>query len=216
MARTMCEMNPEKYVTFHRDAVFASLRDEGLSMMRSKRICHDKLLDFLRGNASQNGNKNITTGREDALVRIVDSTNGNIGARKLYIQENQPQLVIFVELRLPSDDGDEILNILLDRTRDRLKGGTADHPSFPDTVEGQKEKHKSILKGVEYPTRAEVVDNKSFSAHRTVHLQCNPCNLKRLSLLPFEIFLKCCTNIQFKEVTELELNKPAFTAVQKK
>jgi len=222
MVRTIHEMNPDKYVTFQRDAVFASLRKKGLSMMRSKRICHDKLLDFLRGNASQNGNKNISTDRDDALVRIVDSTNGNIGARKLYIQENQPQLVILVELRLPSDDKDKILNMLLDRTRNRLKGGDANHPSFPDTVEAQKEKHQSILKGVEYPTRMEVVDNRmsgggaSSSAQRTVHLQCDPCDFKRLSALPFEIFLKCCTNIQFKEVTKLESKKSSFTVVQKK
>jgi len=209
LAQTLCDVNPRKYVRWHRDGVFASLKNGGMSMNRSKQVCHEQLLAFLREHNDTDG-----------IVRIVDSTNGNKGGRHLYVQENQPHLVILVELRPASNDEKEVLDVLLERTQNRLEGGNACHPSFPGTIKGQRKKHENILKGIEYPTPGELTDigqldemGAASDFRRTVHIKCDICDTRRLSSLPFEIFLECSTNIRLKEVPGLQQDNPIFTVV---
>jgi len=242
LASTMCGVNPRKYVRWHRDGVYKSLRDGGISLVKSKQMCHEQLLEFLRGYGNENETENedgtTDSSSRDGLVRIVDSTNGNRDARELYIQTNQPDLVLLVELRPVGgeDTSNEVLDMLLERTRNRLEGGDACHPSFPTTVEGQRKKHVNILKGIQYPTTgAEVVENNGVVARgvaekeqqeyggncaaasrprrQTVHLICDPSDSRRLSLLPFKIFLECSTNIRLKEVLGVENGAPIFEVV---
>ena len=176
LARTLTERSPlGACLWWERDEEFSSLRNKNVSMTKSKSMIHDNMLAFLRG--------------ECKSVRIVDSTNGNAGARLLYVNENMPELLIFVAIRPSSENEDEILGVLLERTHNRLGDGNTIHPSFPSTVDEQREKHKRILKGIEYPSWSEL-DGMGGKDVRKVHLHCDPCDDSKLSSLPFEIFLE--------------------------
>ena len=167
---------------------FAKLRNENISMRKAKSMLHSALLSFLKG--------------ECKSVRFVDSTNGNAGARVLYTEVMEPDLLVVVELSPSTSqngDGDDcidVVNLLLDRTRDRLEGGNAAHPSFPTTTEEQRQKHEAILKGIEYPD-ANLAGQGCF---RTIHLRCNPFEEQKLSALPFEIYLAYSTSAHLQQL----------------
>jgi len=111
---------------WQRDLEFVQLRNANIGMNKSKSILHEQMLSFLRGSSDA----------DDSCVRILDSTNGNSGARELYLKEANPGLFIVVILSCSSDmDTDDTVDLLLSRTVDRLEGGGASHPSFPTTEE---------------------------------------------------------------------------------
>jgi hypothetical protein len=178
LATMLVEKSPAKsFLWWHRDLEFANLRNANVSMTKTKSLIHDKMLLFLNG--------------ECKSIRFVDSTNGNNGARALYVQETRPELLLVVVLSPSTEQNrnkDDIVDILLERTRNRLEGGNDTHPSFPTTVDEQRQKHKSILKGIEYPSASEVA---GIGVHdlRKMIVHCNPRDESKLASLPFEIFL---------------------------
>jgi tRNA/tmRNA/rRNA uracil-C5-methylase (TrmA/RlmC/RlmD family) len=181
LAKTLTERSPAKTcLWWHRDLEFAKLRNKNVSMTKSKSLIHSQMLSFLKGDCKS--------------VRIVDSTNGNAGARLLYVQETRPDLLIFVVLS-PSTNGNggDIVEILLNRTRNRLEGGNSSHPSFPSTINEQREKHKAILKGIEYPSISELA-TLGGKCSRKVLLYCDPLEESKLLSIPFEIFLEYSTS----------------------
>ena len=139
---------------------------------------------------------------DDSSVRILDSTNGNRGARELYLKEAKPGVFIVVVLSSSSDmDTSDTVDLLLSRTVDRLQGGGASHPSFPTTVDEQVKKHLAILKGIEYPSNDEIEGFKK-ECPRTVILECDICDVSKLSSLPFEIFMRCSLSDQLHQVLQ--------------
>ena len=89
---------------------------------------HDAMLLFLKGDGGS------------SAVRILDSTNGNREARALYLNEAKPGILIVVVLSCSTKTTthNDVAEILLTRTSDRLEGGMASHPSFPTTVHEQR------------------------------------------------------------------------------
>lgn len=128
---------------FHRDARYAQ-HVKTLSGKATRRLLHTELLQFLED----------TTTTSTAL-RMVDSTNGDADGRRLYVATARAQRVVLVNFRC--DD----VAFLLHRTRHRLTDNdstmaaavVAEHPFFPTTVAGQREKHERILKGLQYAER---------------------------------------------------------------
>lgn len=187
LSKTLIERSPPKTCRWwHRDYEFAFLRNEGISLTKSKSQLHHKMLSFLTSDCRS--------------VRILDSTNGNEDARKLYISQTDPGLTIFIVMR-PTihENGSDLIDILLERTRDRLENGCASHPSFPTKVDEQRVKHAAILKGIKYPTVAELDANAKTSSRRTI-ISCNPLDESKISSLPFEIFLQFSLSASLNKV----------------
>ena len=146
------------------------------------------MISFLRGDS----------GCDSSSVRILDSTNGNSGARALYLKEAKPGLFIAVvlscsisdEAATPNATQNDAVDVLLERTAGRLEGGNASHPSFPSTVDEQRKKHLAILKGIEYPSLEEI-DSYKKECKRVVILECDFSDVSKLSSLPFEVFMRC-------------------------
>ena len=182
LASTLVEQCPGNMcLWWQRDLEFMKLRNGNVGMNKSKSILHDEMLSFLKGDGGS------------SAVRILDSTNGNREARALYFKEAKPGLLIVVVLSCSTKTTtthNDVAEILLTRTSDRLEGGKSSHPSFPTTVHEQREKHLAILKGIEYPSVDEV-DAFKRECGRTFILECNFNDLSKLSSLPFEIFLRC-------------------------
>ena len=175
LASTLLERSPlTTCLWWQRDLEFAKLRNLALSMRESKSLLHSRMLSFLKGDCK--------------YVRILDSTNGNAGARLLYLNEAKAEIFILVVLSPSKVSNKNIMESLLERTSDRVEGGDTSHPSFPSTVDEQREKHLAIIKGIEYPSNAEIAA-LSKECRRTITLQCNPFEVSKLSSLPFEIFL---------------------------
>lgn len=184
---------------WQRDLEYAALREKNISMTKSKVTIHNELISFLNGQCKS--------------VRIVDSTNGNIGARELYVQENQSELVVLAVLQPKGKNETEIVDTLLERTRGRLEGGDGKHPSFPKTADEQRIKHESILKGIEYPSSVELEKLQSKGA-KVVAINCDPCDSKSLSQLPFRIFLEYSVGDGLRGVLRDVLQKNDATCFQ--
>ena len=178
---------PDTVCWWQRDFEFATLRENKISMTKSKTVLHSKLISFLNGRGQS--------------VRIVDSTNGNIGARELYVEENQPELVVLAVLQPTGKDETELVDKLLERTRERLEDGNAKHPSFPKTVCSQRIKHQSILKGIEYPSSAEFGKLRS-KVTRLVEINCDPCDASRMRNVSFMVFLEFSVGDGLREVLQ--------------
>jgi tRNA/tmRNA/rRNA uracil-C5-methylase (TrmA/RlmC/RlmD family) len=195
LASTLTERSPRNTcLWWHRDLEFAKLRNANVSMTKSKSLIHGRMLSFLNGDCKS--------------VRIVDSTNGNAGARLLYFNESRPEIFIIVVLSPPTKDGENVIEMLLERTSNRLAGGKTSHPSFPSTVHEQREKHLAILKGIEYPSRVEVT-TLSKECKRTIILHCDPFNLPKVSSLPFEIFMLFSASASLNDI--LGVAKSTYT-----
>jgi tRNA/tmRNA/rRNA uracil-C5-methylase (TrmA/RlmC/RlmD family) len=177
--------SPDTVCWWQRDFEFATMRDNNISMTKSKTMLHNDLLSFLNGHCQS--------------VRIVDSTNGNAGARELYIQENQPDLVVLAVLQPTGKDEVDLVDKLLERTRGRLEDGSAKHPSFPKTVDAQRIKHQSILKGIEYPSSAEL-ERLRRKVTRLVEMNCDPCDASQMMNVPFRVFLEYSVGDDLREV----------------
>lgn len=176
LAKTLTsETAPDTVLWWQRDAVFSSLREQGIGMNKAKQMVHENLLSFLRASEC------------NCSVRIVDSTNGSPDARSLYVHESMPDLVILVELR-PRGCEEDIIEFLLEKTRDRL-GNSSTHPSFPDSVDEQRMKHSNILKGIHYSSDGENASSVEKTS-RLVRLSCDPSDEAMLSSLPFEVFVE--------------------------
>lgn len=178
LAKVLMERCPTKAcLWWHRDLEFAKLRNENVSLTKSKSLIHSKMISFLKS--------------ECKSVRFLDSTNGNAGARALYVQEARPDLLIFVVLSPSARNRhiEDITEVLLERTRNRL-GESSTHPSFPTTVEEQRRKHEAILKGIEYPTTSELEClGENENSLRKIIFHCDPLDESELMSTPFELFL---------------------------
>ena len=182
LASTLVQRCPDGMcLWFQRDLEFMKLRNRNVGMNKSKSILHDEMLSFLKGERCCK-----------SAVRILDSTNGNREARALYLKEARPGILILVVLSCSTEgtNHNNVIELLLSRTSDRLQGGAATHPSYPTTVHEQREKHLAILKGIEYPSVDEV-DTFRRECGSTFILECDFNDFSKLSSLPFEIFLRC-------------------------
>ena len=195
LASRIVDNSPDKMFSWwQRDLEFVKLRNANVGMNKSKSLLHEQMLSFLRGSDDD----------DDSCVRILDSTNGNSGARELYLKEAKPGLFIVVILTCSSDmDQNDTADLLLSRTVDRLEGGGSSHPSFPTTVDEQRKKHLAILKGIEYPSTDEIEGFKK-ECSRTVVLECDISDVSKLSSLPFEIFMRCSLSDQLQKDIQLE------------
>jgi hypothetical protein len=192
MAKELERNTPKNTVRWwHRDEVFASLRNQAVGLNKTKHIVHEQLLSFL--DTRENG---------DRSVQVVDSTNSSAEARTLYVQKGKPDLTILVELKPQGQDDEEILELLMERTKDRLGDGKSSHPSFPNTADEQRVKHVNILKGIQYPSAAALEDPISVGggkSGRTALLVYNPGDAARLASLPFMIFLEFSTSCTLRQ-----------------
>jgi hypothetical protein len=180
-SRALVKSSPKTVSCFERDAVFASLRCQGMGLMKAKQRTHEQLLTFVRADDSS------------CTVKIMDSTNGSQEARNVYIQEANPDLVLLVALESSINDEDKLVEFLLHRTQGRLGSANSSHPSFPATVEEQRAKHTNILKGIAYPSQEETYDARTFL------FDCDPSNEAKLSNLPYDIFLQySVTNLKLQ------------------
>lgn len=186
LASKLVEGSPDGvFMWWQRDLEFAKLRNAHVGMNKGKSLLHEEMLSFLRENGGL------------PSIRILDSTNGNSGARALYLKESKPGLFIVVVLSCSAEgmDTSDVVDVLLSRTAGRLEGGNASHPSFPATVDEQRGKHLAILKGIEY-TSVDEVDAFKEECPRTVVLECDINDVSKLSSLPYEIFLRCSLSDQ--------------------
>jgi len=193
LASRLVDNSPTNMCTWwQRDLEFVKLRNANVGMNKCKSLLHEEMLSFLRGSGCG----------DDSSVRILDSTNGNSGARALYLKEAKPGLFIVIVLTCSDDiDQNDMVDLLLSRTIDRLEGGGALHPSFPTTVDEQRKKHLAILKGIEYPSNDEVERYKK-ECPRTVVLECDISDVSKLSSLPFEIFMGCSLSDKLQQVLQ--------------
>jgi hypothetical protein len=188
---------------WQRDAVFRSYRENGVGLNKTKHLVHTHLLEFLTPKTT---NDDDNDDDDDRAILIVDSTNGNEDARRLYIQEAKPDRTVFVSLEPSSsgsDDQDVVLDFLMERTENRLDENNANHPSFPVTPEDQRKKHTNILKGLSYPTCAEEVEDKHHQ--RSFILSCDPRSDSELALLPFDLFLEFGTSYKLRQTVKSKL-----------
>jgi predicted kinase len=164
---------------WQRDEVFKQLREQGFGLNKTKELVHQDLLSFLR---NTNG------------ILYLDSTNGNNEARQLYKKQSSADRIIYVSFQ-PTATGETVLEALLENTRNRLGPNDANHPSFPDTVNEQRKKHLNILKGISYPTVAEMSSIESI-------VPCDP--FEAADTLPFQVFLEISTSPSIKEAVLTE------------
>lgn len=176
---------PDSVEWWQRDLHFKKLRDEGISLTKSKRLIHAEMISFLR--------------EQNNAVRILDSTNGNRGARLLYIQENNSQLVVFVEFVPNGDNEEEIIETLMKRTRCRLAGGNSNHPSFPETEEEQRIKHRSILKGIVYTDDDEIMRVRKI-ADRVETIKYQLDDTMTVHNLAYRVFLEFSISTELRDV----------------
>ena len=163
---------------WHRDIVFSRHREAGMGLNKTKQLVHQDVISFL----------NKTSG-----ILYVDSTNGSIEARKLYVREANADRVIYISLE-PKGKEEEVLEWLLERTRNRLGNNKDHHPSFPETEEEQREKHENIIKGISYPTE---------TSNGGVIVSCNPS--EEIGSLLFSLFLELSTSEYIKASVMAEL-----------
>ena len=194
LASTLVQKSPANMcLWWQRDLEFIKLRNVGVGMNKSKPLLHEQMVSFLRGDSGCDSSSS---------VRILDSTNGNSGARALYLKEAKPGLFIAVVLSCSISDEattnatqNDVMDVLLERTAGRLEGGNASHPSFPSTVDEQRKKHLAILKGIEYPSLEEI-DSYKKECKRVVLLDYDFSDVSKLSSLPFEVFMRCSISDQ--------------------
>jgi tRNA/tmRNA/rRNA uracil-C5-methylase (TrmA/RlmC/RlmD family) len=197
MAKELERNTPKNTVRWwQRDEVFASLRNQAVGLNKTKQIVHQQLLSFL--DTRENG---------DRSVQVVDSTNSSAEARTLYVQKGKPDLTILVELKPQGQDDEEVLDLLMQRTKDRLGDGKSSHPSFPNTADEQRVKHVNILKGIQYPSAAaaaaaleDPITVGGGKSGRTALLVYNPGDAARLASLPFMIFLEFSTSCALRQM----------------
>ena len=198
LASRIVDNSPDKMCRWwQRDLEFVKLRNTNVGMNKGKSSLHEKMLSFLRGSRSKDDD-------DSCVVRILDSTNGNRGARELYLKEANPGLFIVVVLTCSSDmDTSDTVDLLLTRTVNRLEGGGASHPSFPTTVDEQRKKHLAILKGIEYLSIDEIERFKK-ECPRTIVLECEISDVSKLSSLPYEVFMRCSLSDHLQQVLQSE------------
>lgn len=170
---------------WQRDAVFSTLRNKGVGLNKTKQLVHQHLLDFL------------TTAAKGILY--VDSTNGSDEARQLYVKQANADCVLYVSFQ-PTGIGQEVLDFLMNNTRNRLGENVDQHPSFPDTVKEQREKHVNILKGISYPTPMEAAGDRSVRIFSV-----DPMSSEDMKTLPFRLFLELFTSDLIKDAVLAEM-----------
>jgi hypothetical protein len=106
---------------------------------------------------------------------------------------------VLAVLQPTGKDEVDLVDKLLERTRGRLEDGSAKHPSFPKTVDAQRIKHQSILKGIEYPSSAELGRLRS-KVTRLVEMNCDPCDASQMMNVPFRVFLEYSVGDDLREV----------------
>ena len=212
---------------WQRDAVFAHYRNENFGLAKTRRLVHQDLLRFLRqerqqrdGENDDNHPSNCNHNPPTTTVLVLDSTNGNADARELYVREAAPDRVIFAVFQPP--DEENVVENLLQLTENRLlvlgdvhdddsdgvqpKQQQQQHPSFPDTVEGQRRKHLNILKGMSYPVAAEEI----VPGTATTVLKCNPFDGDAREDMPFAVFREFSASTVLNVALERTASKTAI------
>jgi predicted kinase len=173
------------FVWWHRDAIFASLRHQGIGLGKSKQLVHQSLLDCLH--SLRNDNTDDCLSAAKSSIVLIDSTNGNAEARKLYVRESKPDLVMLVVFQMNCTDRDEMIQFLLGRTANRVGANVAQHVSFPGTVSEQREKHGRILQGMDYADTGE--GDSLFEGTRSFVVRCDPRDERAAESICFRVFL---------------------------
>jgi predicted kinase len=179
-------------IWWERDRLFASMRNDGIGLAKTKQLLHQSLLDTLRKKTTNNA------------IIIIDSTNGNMDARKLYVQEASPDLVIYVHFQVqihgipndPNANNEQVVDFLLERTVRRLQDNVDQHPSFPTTIPAQRTKHENILKGIVHPTAEEL---SQLPVDRSVLITCDPQDAACMATLPYKVFLEFTTSSEIRQ-----------------
>jgi GTPase SAR1 family protein len=210
--------NNNNVIWWERDRIFESLRKDGIGLNKAKQMVHQNLLGVLRRKEKLESSLTAPSDNEqtkplcsdaDTAVIIVDSTNGSLDARKLYVQESSPDLVIYVSFQmdcnLSATSGDrdsqtQILDFLMSRTERRLNDNIDRHPSFPKTIPEQLIKHKNILSGIEYPTSEEV---SRLNVKRSVLITCDPQDTELMAALPYKVFLEYSASAEIRHALSL-------------
>ena len=185
---------------WERDRIFTVLRNRGVSLAKTKSLVHASLMKVLRPCCDED--KIDSQHADSAAVIIIDSTNGNAEGRQLYIKEAKPEVVIYVHFKIDESDDENVIEYLLDCTKYRLNNNTDQHPSFPQSIEEQRIKHRNILRGMEYPTVEELeqIQKDNFpTVKRTVLLTCDPRNAQCRSQLPYKVFLEYTTSAEIRD-----------------
>lgn len=180
---------------WERDAVFHCLREKGLGLNKARQLVHANLLEFLRQ-------------QDKEAAMIVDSTNGNADARKLYMAEARPDRTACIALKPPTGQKERVLELLMKQTRNRLGDNESNHPSFPNTVEEQRRKHIKILEGIEYPLSSAMQNNddESHIAGEVVVLSCDPLS-EEMDALLFEVLLELSAGDHLRRTIRSKLLK---------
>jgi hypothetical protein len=206
--------NNNNVIWWERDRIFESLRSDGIGFNKAKQMVHQNLLGVLR--RKENVEYPLTSGSDseqtkpvssddDTAVIIVDSTNGSVDARKLYVQQSSPDLAIYVSFKMecivsptsPDKNNEkQILDFLMRCTERRLNDNIDQHPSFPRTIPEQLIKHKNILSGIEYPTEDEV---SRLKVKRSVLITCDPRDSELIAALPYKVFLEYSTSAEIRQ-----------------
>lgn len=208
---------------WHRDDVFAEMRNKGIGLGKSKQLVHQSILECLRSlrnnksNGLDDGAIISTSASFNISVVFVDSTNGSTDARKLYIQEAEPDLTILVVYQLFDSvhelNDEAVIDFLMERTKNRLGDNIAQHPSFPKSVLEQREKHSKILRGIEYTDRLLRRSNMKEDGYQyvwndveTVVINVDPRKIKYTTAIPvaYRVFLQFATSKTLLQVLSRE------------
>ena len=195
---------------WERDRIFTKLRNQGISLAKTKSLVHASLLKVLRRRCSDVDDENDNQQDDDTAVIIIDSTNGNAEGRQLYVKEAKPDVVIYVNFKIDENDDEKVMEYLLDCTKYRLNNNSDQHPSFPQSIEEQRIKHGNILSGMEYPTLQELekIQRDNFPiVKRTVLLTCDPRDEKSRSQLPWNVFLEYTASAELRQAIHFEFNE---------
>lgn len=108
--------------------------------MGSKRATHQALIQGLSQWAGNGG------------VVVLDSTNGDEGARALYVQTLCAKRILAVCFHPPEGGAEALVEGTDRRVAAEMSEGI--FPSFPVDREDQIEKHRKILSGIQFPQQA--------------------------------------------------------------
>jgi pantothenate kinase len=191
---------------WERDRIFTEFRNQGVSLAKTKALVHASLLNVLRRRDDNIEDENVAQRDDNSAVIIIDSTNGNAEGRQLYVKEAKPEVVIYVHFQINQSNDEDVIEYLLDCTKYRLNNNTDQHPSFPQSIEAQRMKHRNILSGMEDPSQKELkqIERDNFpTLQRTVLLTCDPRSTQSRSQLPYKVFLEYSTSPQIRNaITE--------------
>eukprot|EP01012_Entosiphon_sulcatum_P010153 TRINITY_DN15874_c0_g1_i2.p1 TRINITY_DN15874_c0_g1~~TRINITY_DN15874_c0_g1_i2.p1 ORF type:complete len:397 (+),score=53.32 TRINITY_DN15874_c0_g1_i2:533-1723(+) len=169
-----------------RDAVFRRFREEPNSTLNAaKRQTHSEICHLLES--------------EKPRIVGIDSTNGGRDGRLFYVEKCRPERVLLVWWESPEMSHDDVVSLLLARTKSRTR---QTHAAFPEEEAEQRQKIETIMAALEPP--------KEDECDACTVLRCGLTDPEGLQALAWRLFLWAFVDPKLHTFAEpLRLPSPA-------